>query len=80
MSAEGAAASAVVTQLALSHPDVSFKLLRDGAEVLHTPGNGALLPGRTRSSFVSLPFTASEASSNATYSDTAGQSRPSMSV
>ena len=43
-SAEGAAASAVVTQLALSHPDVSFKLLRDGAEVLHTPGNGELLP------------------------------------
>ena len=43
-SAEGAAATAVVTQLALSHPDVSFKLLRDGAEVLHTPGNGELLP------------------------------------
>ena len=43
-SAEGAAASAVVTQLALGHPDVSFKLLRDGAEVLHTPGNGELLP------------------------------------
>ncbi len=43
-SAEGAAASAVVTQLALSHPDVSFKLLRDGTEVLHTPGNGELLP------------------------------------
>ena len=43
-SAEGAAASAVVTQLALSHPNVSFKLLRDGAEVLHTPGNGELLP------------------------------------
>ena len=43
-SAEGAAATSVVTQLALSHPDVSFKLLRDGAEVLHTPGNGELLP------------------------------------
>ena len=43
-SAEGGAASAVVTQLALSHPDVSFKLLRDGQEVLHTPGNGELLP------------------------------------
>ena len=43
-SAEGGAASAVVTQLALSHPDVSFKLLRDGQEVLHTPGNGGLLP------------------------------------
>ena len=43
-SAEGGAASTVVTQLALSHPDVSFKLLRDGQEVLHTPGNGELLP------------------------------------
>ena len=43
-SAEGMAAASVVTQLALSHPDVSFKLLRDGAEVLHTPGNGELLP------------------------------------
>ena len=32
-SAEGAAAAAVVTQLALSHPEVSFKLLRDGQEV-----------------------------------------------
>ena len=42
-SAEGAAASAVVTQLALSHPEVSFKLLRDGQEVLHTPGDGELL-------------------------------------
>ncbi len=42
-SAEGAAASAVVTQLALSHPDVSFKLLREGQEVLHTPGDGELL-------------------------------------
>ena len=42
-SAEGAAASAVVTQLALSHPEVSFKLLRDRQEVLHTPGDGELL-------------------------------------
>ena len=42
-SAEGAAASGVVTQLALSHPDVSFKLLRDGQEILHTPGDGQLL-------------------------------------
>ena len=41
-SAEGAAATAIVTQLALSHPDVSFRLLRDGTEVLHTPGNGQL--------------------------------------
>ena len=42
-SAEGAAAAGVVTHLALSHPDVSFKLLRDGQEILHTPGDGQLL-------------------------------------
>ena len=42
-SAEGAAAASVVTQLALSHPQVSFKLLRDGQETLHTPGDGELL-------------------------------------
>ena len=40
---EGAAAAGVVTHLALSHPDVSFKLLRDGQEILHTPGDGQLL-------------------------------------
>ena len=42
-SAEGAAMSGIVQHLALSHPEVSFKLLRDGAEVLHTPGDGQLL-------------------------------------
>ncbi len=42
-SAEGAAVSGVVQHVALSHPDVSFKLLRDGQEVLHTPGDGQLL-------------------------------------
>ena len=41
--AEGAAAAGVVTHLALSRPDVSFKLLRDGQEILHTPGDGQLL-------------------------------------
>ncbi|MBQ9393227.1 MAG: DNA mismatch repair endonuclease MutL, partial [Oscillospiraceae bacterium] len=41
-SAEGAAVTSVVTHLALSHPAVSFRLLRDGAEVLHTPGDGTL--------------------------------------
>ena len=35
--------SGIVQHLALSHPEVSFKLLRDGAEVLHTPGDGQLL-------------------------------------
>ncbi len=42
-SAEGAAVSGIVQHLALSHPDISFKLIRDGAEVLHTPGDGKLL-------------------------------------
>ena len=42
-SAEGAAVAGIVQHLALSHPEVSFKLLRDGAEVLHTPGDGQLL-------------------------------------
>ena len=42
-SAEGAAVSGIVQHLALSHPDVSFKLIRDGQEVLHTPGDGQLL-------------------------------------
>ncbi len=41
-SAEGAAVSGVVQHLALSHPAVSFRLLRDGQEVLHTPGDGQL--------------------------------------
>ena len=41
-SAEAAAVSGVVTHLALSHPEVSFRLLRDNAETLHTPGDGAL--------------------------------------
>ena len=42
-SSEGSAASAVVQHLALSHPHISFKLIRDGSEVLHTPGDGQLL-------------------------------------
>ncbi len=41
-SAEGTAVAGIVTHLALSHPEISFKLLRDGAEVLHTPGDGRL--------------------------------------
>ena len=43
-SAEGAAVSGIVQHLALSHPEVSFKLLRDGAEVLHTPAAGSCCP------------------------------------
>ena len=42
-SAEAAAVAGIVTHLALSHPDISFKLLRDGQETLHTPGDGKLL-------------------------------------
>jgi len=41
-SAEAAAVSGVVTHLALSHPDISFRLLRDNEETLHTPGDGSL--------------------------------------
>ena len=40
--AEATAVTGIVTHLALSHPEVSFKLLRDGVEVLHTPGDGQL--------------------------------------
>ena len=42
-SAEAAAAAAVVQHEALSHQRISFKLTRDGAEQLYTPGDGNLL-------------------------------------
>ena len=41
--AENAAIHALVRQLALSHPEISFRLFRDGEEVLHSPGDGKLL-------------------------------------
>ena len=41
-SAEATAISGIVNHLALSHPDISFKLLKDGEEALHTPGDGTL--------------------------------------
>lgn len=41
-SAEGSAVTAVVQHAALSHPEVSFRFLREGKEELHTPGDGAL--------------------------------------
>ncbi len=41
-SAETAAVAGLMQHLALSHPDVSFKLVKDGAETLHTPGDGKL--------------------------------------
>ena len=42
-SAEATAIAGIVSHLALSHPNISFRLLRDGQETLHTPGDGALL-------------------------------------
>ena len=42
-SAESAAVTGIVRHVALSHPEISFKLLRDGQEILHTPGDGKLL-------------------------------------
>ncbi len=41
-SAETAAAAGLMQHLALSHPEVSFKFIKDGAEALHTPGDGRL--------------------------------------
>ncbi len=41
-SAETAAVSGLIQHLALSHPDISFKFVKDGAEALHTPGDGKL--------------------------------------
>ena len=39
-SAETGAISALVQHLALSRPEVSFRLIRDGQTTLHTPGGG----------------------------------------
>ena len=41
-SAEATAIAGLVAHLALSHPEISFKLIRDGAQTLLTPGDGAL--------------------------------------
>lgn len=41
-SAETAAVNGLMQHLALSHPEISFKLIKDGAEALHTPGDGKL--------------------------------------
>lgn len=41
-SAETAAVTGLMQHLSLSHPDISFRLLKDGAEALHTPGDGKL--------------------------------------
>ena len=41
-SAETAAVAGLMQHLALSHPNVSFKFIKDGQEALHTPGDGKL--------------------------------------
>ncbi len=41
--AEASAIAGLVAHIALSHPDVSFRLIKDGREELHTPGDGKLL-------------------------------------
>lgn len=41
-SAETAAVAGLLQHLSLSHPDVSFKFIKDGTESLHTPGDGKL--------------------------------------
>ena len=40
--AEGNAIAAVIDRVALSHPEISFRFLRDGREALLTPGDGKL--------------------------------------
>ena len=40
---EGSRVTAAVQGQALAHPEVSFRLIRDGKEVLSTPGTGKLL-------------------------------------
>ncbi len=42
-SAEASAVAALLQQIALSHPEVSIKYIRDGKEELHTPGDSKLL-------------------------------------
>lgn len=40
---EGNAVAALLDRLALSHPNISFKIIRDGQLKLHTPGDNKLL-------------------------------------
>ncbi|MBQ6698762.1 MAG: DNA mismatch repair endonuclease MutL, partial [Oscillospiraceae bacterium] len=39
---EAAAVEAVVKSAALSHPEVSVKFIKDGKDILHTPGDGIM--------------------------------------
>lgn len=40
--AEGNAVAGLLDKIALSHPEISFRLIREGKETLHTPGDGRL--------------------------------------
>lgn len=40
--AEGNACAGIIDKLALSHPEIAFKFIRDGKVVLNTPGNGKI--------------------------------------
>ena len=42
-SAEASAVASLLQQIALSHPEVSLKYIRDGKEELHTPGDNKLI-------------------------------------
>ncbi len=39
---EGNSVAGILDKIALSHPEISFRFIRDGKEVLHTPGDGKL--------------------------------------
>ena len=39
---EANAVSGVMDKIALSHPEISLRFIRDGRETLHTPGDGQL--------------------------------------
>ncbi len=41
--AEGNAVGAILDHIALSHPEIAFKFIRDGKQVFSTPGDGKLL-------------------------------------
>jgi len=41
-SAETTAVAGLMQHLALSHPDISFKFIKDGIDSMHTPGDGKL--------------------------------------
>lgn len=40
---EGNAVAGILDKIALSHPEISFRFIRDGKKLLHTPGDSKLL-------------------------------------